>query len=88
VAEAMEAVGADPAWIHAFRKTGLFVTEMNERLIPQADLAKWRSAIAEYRSGAVRRHEAVFERGASEVWLGGRDSIPDNVVQRRLTHQW
>jgi hypothetical protein len=64
VAEAMEAVGADPAWVHAFRKTGLFATEMNERLIPQADLARWRSAIAEYRSGAVRRHGSGLRASA------------------------
>jgi hypothetical protein len=68
VAEAMAAAGADPAWIYAFRKTGLLVTDMNERLIPRADLAKWRSAVAEHRSGAVRRREAVFDRASEQLF--------------------
>jgi len=66
VAEALETVGADPAWIYAFRKTGLLVTEMNERLIPRADLARWQSAVKEYRSGTVRRREAVFDRALEQ----------------------
>jgi hypothetical protein len=69
VAEAMESADANPAWIYAFRKTGLLVTEMNERLIPRADLMKWHSAISEYRSGsAARRRQAVFDRALEQLF--------------------
>jgi integrase len=69
VAHAMEAAGADPAWIHAFRKTGLLVTEKNERLIPTADLEEWDSAVAEYRTDAAgRRRQAVSDRALERVF--------------------
>jgi len=68
VSEAMEAAGADPAWIYAFQRTGLFVTEMNERLIPMADLKRWRSAVTEYRTGAVRRRQAVYDRALQHLF--------------------
>lgn len=69
VVEAMEAADADPAWIYAFRKTGLLVTEMNERLMPRAELLKWRAAVTEYRSGGVRRREAVFNRALDHLFF-------------------
>ena len=45
----MKAAGIDPAFIHAFEKTGLLVSEKNQHLIPENDLAAWRSAVKEYR---------------------------------------
>src|ERR1700722_7831254 len=41
-------VGADPAWIYAYQKTGLMVTEINKDLIPDEDLKEWRAAIDEF----------------------------------------
>jgi hypothetical protein len=38
----------DPAYIFAFEKTGLLVTEQNQHLIPDEDLAEWDAAIEEY----------------------------------------
>jgi len=35
--EDMKAAGLDPAFIYAFEKTGLLVTEQNEHLIPEND---------------------------------------------------
>jgi hypothetical protein len=46
--EDMKAAGLDPAFIYAFEKTGLLVTEQNQQLIPDKDLAEWDAAIAEY----------------------------------------
>jgi hypothetical protein len=46
--EDMKAAGIDPALIYAFEKTGLLVTEQNQRLIPEKDLAEWDAAIEEY----------------------------------------
>jgi hypothetical protein len=46
--EDMKAAGLDPAFIYAFEKTGLLVTEQNHHLIPENDLAEWDAAIEEY----------------------------------------
>jgi hypothetical protein len=46
--EDMKAAGLDPAVIYAFEKTGLLVTEQNQHLISDKDLAGWDAAIEEY----------------------------------------
>ena len=46
--EGMRAAGLDPAFIYAFEKTGLLVTEQNQHLIPESDLAEWGAAVEEY----------------------------------------
>ena len=46
--EDMKAAGLDPAVVYAFEKTGLLVTEQNQHLIPETDLAAWDAAIEEY----------------------------------------
>ena len=46
--EDMKAAGLDPAFIYAFEKTGLLVTEQNQHLIPENDLAEWGAAVEEY----------------------------------------
>ena len=46
--EAMKKAGLDPAIIYAFEKTGLLVTEENQHLLPEKDLAEWEAAIDEY----------------------------------------
>src|SRR5262245_19344679 len=46
--EDMRRAGLDPAFIYAFEKAGLLVTEQNQHLIPETDLAQWDAAIAEY----------------------------------------
>jgi len=44
----MRKAGIHPAFIHAFEKTGLIVTEENKDKIPDVDLAEWQAAIDEY----------------------------------------
>jgi hypothetical protein len=48
IVQAMRQAGFDLAIIYAFEKTGLIVTEKNERLLSENDLAEWRNAIREY----------------------------------------
>ncbi|SRR5579871_79850 len=49
--QAMQKAGIDPAIIYAYEKTGgLLVTEKNQHLIPDKDLAEWQAAIDEYRA--------------------------------------
>jgi hypothetical protein len=46
--EAMKAAGFDPAFIYAYERTGRLVTEQNQHLLSDADLAEWQAAIDEY----------------------------------------
>jgi hypothetical protein len=46
--QAMKAAGLDPAFIYAYEKTGLLVTEQNQHMIPENDLDEWEAAIREY----------------------------------------
>ena len=56
--QAMKKAGIDPAIIHAYEKTGgLLVTEQNQHLIPDKDLAAWQAAIEEYRAKHRRPRE-------------------------------
>ncbi|MGB7346264.1 MAG: SEC-C metal-binding domain-containing protein [Pirellulaceae bacterium] len=52
IVEAMKSSGVDPAIIHAFEQTGLLVSEENQHLISEADLAAWHQAVAEFREGS------------------------------------
>ena len=44
---AMAEVGADPALIYAFQRTGVYVCEENERR-SRSQLAAWNGAVDEY----------------------------------------
>jgi hypothetical protein len=46
--EDMKAAGMHPAFIYAFEQTGLLVTQENQHLIPDEDLAEREAAIEEY----------------------------------------
>ena len=46
--EAMKAAGVNPALIYAFEQTGRLVTEENQQLLTDAELAEWDAAIEEY----------------------------------------
>jgi hypothetical protein len=52
--EGLKAAGLDPAFVYAFEKTGLLVTEQNQHLIPENDLAEWDAAIEEYEAKHCR----------------------------------
>ena len=47
--QAMKQAGIDPAIIYAYEKTGRFVTEDNQHLLSEADLAEWNAAIEDTR---------------------------------------
>lgn len=46
--QAMKAASLDPAILYAYEKTGRIVTEDNQHLLSEADLAEWQNAIDEY----------------------------------------
>jgi hypothetical protein len=45
---AMAAVGADPALIYAFQKTGVYVCDDNEHTLPTSSLKAFDGAVDEY----------------------------------------
>jgi len=47
--QAMKKAGIEPAKIYAFEHTGLLVTEDNQHLISDQDLAEWGAAIEEFK---------------------------------------
>ena len=50
IVETMKKVGIDPAIIYAFEKTGRLVSEQNQHLLSDVELAEWNNAIDEYRA--------------------------------------
>ena len=62
--EAMKKAGLHPALIYAFEKTGLLVTEENQHLLPEKDLAEWEAAIDEYE--ARQAGKEISEDGGTE----------------------
>jgi transcriptional/translational regulatory protein YebC/TACO1 len=52
---AMAEVGADPALVYAFQKTGVYVCEENEKRLPKSSLKAFDAAVDEYRSALNRR---------------------------------
>jgi uncharacterized protein YecA (UPF0149 family) len=45
----MKEIGMDPAFIYAYEKTGLLVTEDNKDKMTDLDLEEWREAVERYR---------------------------------------
>ncbi len=48
LADAMAEVGADPALIFAFKRTGVYLCSENERKLPKVKMAAWNAAIDLY----------------------------------------
>ena len=44
----MAEVGADPALVYAFQKTGVYVCEENEQRLPKSSLQAFDGAVDEY----------------------------------------
>jgi len=44
----MADLGADPALIYAFQKTGVYVCEENEQRLSRSQLEAWNGAVDEY----------------------------------------
>ena len=53
---AMRKAGTDPAFIHAFRKTGILVTATNVLLFSPEEVEQWTAAVEEYRQRNPQRY--------------------------------
>ena len=51
---AMADVGADPALVYAFQKTGVYVCEENEKRLPEESLKAFDAAVDEYFAALTR----------------------------------
>jgi hypothetical protein len=51
---AMEAAGVGPAIIHAYRRTGIFITEHNVAARSRDELQRWQAALDEYDEEVAR----------------------------------
>jgi hypothetical protein len=94
--QAMKAAGLDPAYIYAYEKTGLLVTEQNQHLIPETDLDEWDAAIREYeaRHGIARpRKPKGREKGRPKfpigtvAFYGPDDQRTTKVVAAVIRHE-
>ena len=63
--ETMKQAGLDPAFIYAFEKTGLLVTEANEHHISDKDRGEWEAAVLEYHD----KHGDQSERDEENEWF-------------------
>ena len=52
--QAMADVGADPALVYAFRKTGVYVCEENEKRLSKVSLMAFNAAVEEYYAALKR----------------------------------
>ena len=51
---AMAEIGADPALVYAFQKTGVYMSEENEKRLSQSSLRAFDAAVDEYYAALQR----------------------------------
>lgn len=78
--EAMKKAGLNPAFIYAYEKTGRVVTEDNQHLLSEADLAEWQEAIEEYEMKHRKKHQKPPKYPIGTVALYG----PDDKVTTKI----
>ena len=76
----MKAAGLDPAFIYAFEKTGLLVSEENQHLIPEKDLEEWRSAVEEYRRKHSERQRPMTYPTGTMAFYGPDDKTTTKIA--------
>jgi hypothetical protein len=67
---AMEAVGIHPAFVHAFRQTGMLVSEDNQDLWTPAELQRWEAALEDHGRPApsLRELRSLAHAGRRGDW--------------------
>jgi hypothetical protein len=82
--EALKAAGLDPAIIYAYEKTGRLVTDDNQHLLSEADLAEWEAAIEEYQ--AKRRKPPEYPVGTVALY-GPDDKTTTKIAAGVIPHE-
>jgi hypothetical protein len=84
--EAMKEAGIDPAFIYAFEKTGLLLTEENQHLIPEEDLADWDAAIEEYEMKHRKRGKPPDYPIGTVAMYGPNDRTTTKIAAGVILH--
>ena len=77
--EAMKKAGIDPAFIYAYEKTGLLVTEENQHLISESDLDEWQAAIEEYETKHGKKKPPQYPIGTVAMY-GPDDKMTTKIA--------
>ena len=78
--QAMKAAGLDPAFLYAYEKTGLLVTEQNQHLISDRDLQQWQDAMEEYRARHGGTDEPVKYPLGTVAFYGPDDKTTTKIA--------
>ena len=76
----MAKAGLDPAFIHAFEKTGLLVSEENRHLIPEIDLEKWEAAVDEHRRNDSKQQKPMKYPIGTMAFYGPDDKTTTKIA--------
>jgi hypothetical protein len=83
--EAMKRAGLDPAFICAYEKTGLLVTEENQHLLPDVELDRWQSAIDEFEAMHAGREPPDYPIGTVAMY-GPDDKTTTKLAAGVILH--
>jgi hypothetical protein len=84
--QAMKAAGIDPAIIYAYEKTGRLVTEDNQHLLSEADLAEWQAAIEEYEMKRRKRRKPPEYPIGTVAMYGPDDKTTTKIAAGVILH--
>jgi hypothetical protein len=84
--EAMKAAGLDPAFIHAFEKTGRLATEQNRHLLPESAPDEWQGAVEEYEARHGTKGPPQYPPGTVALY-GPDDRTTTKIVAGVIPHE-
>lgn len=84
--EAMKRARINPAFIYAYEKTGRIVTEDNQHLLSEADLAEWQEAIAEYERKHRKPQEPPHYPIGTVALYGPDDKVTTKIAAGIILH--
>lgn len=78
--QAMKAAGLDPAIIYAYEKTGRIVTQENQHLLSDADLAEWQNALDEYETKHRKKQKPPKYPIGTVALYGPNDKVTTKIA--------
>jgi hypothetical protein len=84
--QAMKQAGIAPAIIYAYEKTGRLVTEANQDLLSEADLAEWGAAIEEYEKKRRKKQKPSQYPIGTVAMYGPDDKTTTKIAAGVILH--
>src|SRR5579862_7411809 len=78
---AMEDAGADPALVHAFQKTGIYVCSLNRQRLEKGTVKAFETAVADYREARGSAPEPTSPAPGSYAKWGRRPRLPKSGLK-------